>query len=172
MAFSKKRNSFPLLTSFLYALLTAILLKMFFLDVFSVTGSSMEPTIPSGTIIYINRLAYGLQIPFIDKYLFFWQKPSPGDIVVFFDPLSGKRFVKRCIASGSDINSNSKELKNKPMLNVLSEEFPNEQPSDKALLVLGDNYLYSIDSRNFGLISVDQVRGKVILFTVPRHDNE
>lgn len=170
MAFRKKRNSFPLLTSFLYALLAAILLKMFFLDVFSVTGCSMEPTIPSGTIIYINRLAYGLQIPFIDKYLFFRQKPSPGDIVVFFDPKSGKRFVKRCIASGTDINS--KKLKNNPMLNVLRKEFPNGPPSDKALLVLGDNYLYSIDSRNFGYISIDQVRGKVILFTVPRQNNE
>jgi signal peptidase I len=68
-----------------------------------VPTGSMEPTILPGDRIAVNKLAYDLKIPFTNRPLFpAWGDPSRGDVVVFFEPESGMRMVKRVVAIPGD----------------------------------------------------------------------
>nr|WP_318716038.1 S26 family signal peptidase [uncultured Treponema sp.] len=58
-----------------------ILLKIFILDILTVSGTSMEPTLQDGQIILVNRLAYGLAKPFGSNLMFSWNKPKENEIV-------------------------------------------------------------------------------------------
>ena len=67
-----------------------------------VPTQSMEPTILVGDRILVNKLAYGLRVPFTHQYVISWSGPERGDIVVFHAPGTGKRTVKRVIALPGD----------------------------------------------------------------------
>lgn len=67
-----------------------------------VPTGSMEPTIAVGDRIAINKLAYDLKIPFTTWRVFQWGDPQRGDIVVFFEPNSKMRMVKRVIGVPGD----------------------------------------------------------------------
>jgi signal peptidase I len=62
-----------------------------------VPTGSMEPTILPGDRITVNKLAYGLRVPFTTSWLATWDEPAPGEIVVLFSPKDGTRLVKRLI---------------------------------------------------------------------------
>ena len=51
--------------------IAAALFVTCFLGTMTVRGNAMEPSIPDGSIIFINKVAY------------FYQKPEPGDVVAF-----------------------------------------------------------------------------------------
>lgn len=67
-----------------------------------VPTGSMEPTILPGDRIFVNKLAYGLRLPFTRVWLAEWGEPRPGDIVTFFSPKGGTRLVKRIVAGPGD----------------------------------------------------------------------
>ncbi|TFG64909.1 MAG: signal peptidase I [Spirochaetales bacterium] len=64
-------------------------------DIVNVRGTSMEPAIADGSLLLVNKLAYGLRLPWSEKYTVSWKKPKKGDIVLFRH--SGSVVVKRCI---------------------------------------------------------------------------
>ena len=43
----------------------------------------------------LNKLAYGLRVPFTHAWIAQWSDPTPGDIVVLNSPKDGVRLVKR-----------------------------------------------------------------------------
>ena len=63
-----------------------------------VPSGSMNPTIVEGDRIFVNKLAYGLRVPFTTWYVGHWAEPTRGDVVVFRSPADGERMVKRCVA--------------------------------------------------------------------------
>lgn len=67
-----------------------------------VPSGSMRPTILEGDRITVNKLAFGLRVPFTRQWLFTWGEPKRGDIVTFASPLDGTRLVKRVIALPGD----------------------------------------------------------------------
>lgn len=67
-----------------------------------VPTGSMKPTILEGDLIYVDKLAYDLRIPFTLKRIAQWSDPQPGDIVVFYGHEDGTRLVKRVIAAPGD----------------------------------------------------------------------
>ena len=77
-----------------------------------VPTGSMEPTILPGDRIFVNKLAYGLRVPFSNTWALRWGQPRPGDIVVFPSPKDGTRLVKRVIAGPGD----TVELRNNILL--------------------------------------------------------
>jgi signal peptidase I len=77
-----------------------------------VPTGSMEPTILPGDRIFVNKLAYGLRVPFSNTWAVRWDQPSPGEIVVFASPKDGTRLVKRVIAGPGD----TVELRNNVLL--------------------------------------------------------
>src|SRR4026208_1347935 len=67
-----------------------------------VPSGSMKPTILEGDLVFVNKLAYDLKVPFTLQRLAEWDVPARGDCVVFFSPQEGMRLVKRCVAVPGD----------------------------------------------------------------------
>ena len=67
-----------------------------------VPTGSMRPSIVAGDRIWVNKLAYGLRVPFTDWQLLHWSQPQRGEVVVFFAPDDGPRMVKRVIGVPGD----------------------------------------------------------------------
>jgi signal peptidase I len=117
----------------LLAFAAALFIKLFLVDFMITQGRSMLPALEPGSVLVVNKAAYGIRVPGAGMYLFRWAAPHEGDMVVFYTPL-GERAVKRC----STVDS------------------------DGRFYALGDNDLESFDSRSYGSIPPDQVLGKVI----------
>jgi len=77
-----------------------------------VPTGSMNPTILEGDRIFVNKLAYGLRVPFTDLEVAHWSSPQRGEIVVFHSPADGERMVKRVIGVAGD----TVELRNNVLL--------------------------------------------------------
>jgi signal peptidase I len=113
--------------------LVALGMKFFLFDFMVAEGRSMLPAIRPGTILLVNRVAYGFKLPWSRQYLVRWAEPSAGDVVVFYTP-QGNTAVKRC------------------------EKITENQE----IIALGDNDLESFDSRSYGPIPVDNILGRVL----------
>lgn len=71
-------------------------------DINYVPTGSMQPTILCGDVVFINKLAYDLRVPFTFSRIARWAEPARGDIVVCFSPQDGTRLVKRVIGLPGD----------------------------------------------------------------------
>jgi signal peptidase I len=71
-------------------------------DINYVPSGSMQPTILCGDVVFINKLAYDLRVPFTFARLASWSAPARGEIVVCFSPADGTRLVKRVVAVPGD----------------------------------------------------------------------
>ena len=71
-------------------------------DINYVPSGSMQPTILAGDVVFINKLAYDLRVPFTFARLAHWADPARGDIVVCFAPDDGTRLVKRVVGLPGD----------------------------------------------------------------------
>src|SRR6185436_9965152 len=67
-----------------------------------VPTGSMNPTILEGDRIFVNKLAYGLRVPFTDMEVAHWSSPRRGEVVVFRSPADGDRLVKRVVGVPGD----------------------------------------------------------------------
>ena len=72
-------------------------------DINYVPSGSMQPTILCGDVVFTNKLAYDLRVPFTTTRLARWSDPARGDVVVCFAPDDGTRLVKRVIGLPGDI---------------------------------------------------------------------
>jgi len=72
-------------------------------DINYVPTGSMKPTILEGDVVFINKLAYDLRVPFTTARLARWGDPTRGDIVVCFAPDDGTRLVKRVVGQPGDL---------------------------------------------------------------------
>lgn len=68
-----------------------------------VPTGSMEPSIVPVELVWVNKLAYDLKLPFTTRHLAQWGDPQRGEIVVFFSPADGERLVKRVIGLPGDV---------------------------------------------------------------------
>ena len=71
-------------------------------DINYVPSGSMQPTILCGDVVFINKLAYDLRVPFTTTRLARWSDPARGDIVVCFAPDDDTRLVKRVAGRPGD----------------------------------------------------------------------
>ena len=84
------------------ALLIASTVRSSLADWNDIPSGSMEPTILAGDRVFVNKLAYGLKIPFTTTHIVKWSNPERGDIVVFYSPEDGTRLIKRVIGLPGD----------------------------------------------------------------------
>ena len=161
------------------ALAIAFFIRAFVVQPFKIPSGSMLPTLQIGDYILVNKFIYGVQLPFTDKTLFALAQPRPGDIIVFKYPVDPKLdFIKRVIAVGGDVVeirdrkllvngtavSDSHAVFTDPELRPASidrrDNFgPETVPAD-SLFVMGDNRDNSQDSRYWGYVKTEAVRGK------------
>src|SRR5262245_18828464 len=87
----------------LMALLLALFIRTFIVQAFKIPSGSMIPTLLIGDHILVNKLAYGVRMPLLEKYLVEYRRPQRGDVVVFIFPEdTTKDFIKRVIGVAGD----------------------------------------------------------------------
>ncbi len=140
------------------AILSAAFVWFACFDILQVREISMEPELRNGQTILVNKIAYMIN-----------PHPSVEDIVVFTNPFDRSLVVKRIwLTEGDPIN-----IDNTGWLLVGDQRFflTERQKSmlagletvpDDTVLVLGDNPFHSVDSRDYGCVSVKSILGKVI----------
>ncbi len=84
------------------------ILNVTFVEANQVLSISMTPTLKEGDFIIVNKIKYGLHIPFVDRMLVVWSNPERGDVVTFLPPANkpfadGKVYIKRIVAVPGDI---------------------------------------------------------------------
>ena len=163
------------------ALLLALFIRSFIVQAFKIPSGSMLPTLQIGDHILVNKFLYGLRLPYpFEKVVMQWGQPHEGDVIVFVYPRDrSKDFIKRVIAVGGD----SVEVRHKQVyvngakLMVPQATFADDDreipglrdnfgpvtvPSHQ-LFVMGDNRDRSHDSRFWGFVDLDDVKGKAFL---------
>ncbi len=100
---SKRKKSLTYKVVEIIILILAILwLRYSVIEPYKIPSGSMIPTLKIGDHIFVNKLAYGLRIPFVGEVAR-WDEPKRGDVVIFKPPLeNGKIYVKRLVGLPGD----------------------------------------------------------------------
>lgn len=81
------------------AVLIALALRTFVVEAFTIPSGSMIPTLAVGDFLFVNKLSYGVRIPFADKMVTQWDSPGQGDVIVFVFPCdTSVDYIKRVVA--------------------------------------------------------------------------
>ncbi|MBI5187745.1 MAG: signal peptidase I [Nitrospirae bacterium] len=178
----KKRLIREYAEAIITALLLALVIRAYIIQAFKIPSGSMVPTLLIGDHILVNKFIYGTKIPFSDRRILVFKKPERGDIIVFKYPEDpGRDFIKRVIA----IEDDKVESKNKivyvngkaametyaqhtdsyirPKGNDRRDNFePLTVPKNK-VFVMGDNRDQSYDSRYWGYVDINDIRGRALI---------
>ena len=159
---------------------------------FKVDGSSMDPTLENGQYLLVNRLVYlRIEMDRFSNIVPFWQAeedsvryaihpPERGEVIVFEFPDSNpsnskKDFVKRVIGlPGETIDVKD----GVPFVDGVVLEEPYLTTKDHSngrkvelgageYYVMGDNRAHSNDSRSWGAVPEENLRGKVWMIYWP-----
>ncbi|MDX5474739.1 MAG: signal peptidase I [Bacillaceae bacterium] len=178
------------------AVLLSFVLTAFVAQPFTVSGSSMLPTI-EGTDKYDKEKVGDRLLIFKSPYLF-GKEPSYGDVIVIDSDLTKDRTVKDAIGDNPIVRTFQKDREDKYWVKrvigkegdkisffdgkvfrngeELDEEYVNEEMyfpfetitiPDNHVFVMGDNRNESRDSRHIGAVPTDHVVGKVIFRFYP-----
>ena len=169
--------------SIVIAIVLALVIRTFVVQAFKIPSGSMENTLLIGDHILVNKLSYGIQLPFMpDKLRVFglMNDPGRGDIIVFPFPRDLARdFIKRVVGLPGDrveirhhhAYINGEALK-EPYIKLderaamhpsrYSHWGPEVVPPGK-LFVMGDNRDNSADSRDWGFLDSTQVKGRAFI---------
>ena len=155
----------------LIALVIAVILRVFVIQAYRVESGSMEEALQEGDFLFVN------------KFIYHFRDPAPGDIIVFEYPLNpSKDFIKRVIATeGQTVEVINKKLyingqavldppgakhtdvKYLPPELSTRDFFGPKQVPPGQLFVLGDNRDDSRDSRFWGFVDKTAVKGKAVM---------
>ena len=172
------------------ALLLALFIRTFILQAFKIPSGSMEKTLLIGDHILVSKFAYGTHIPneipflnikLFDDIILSQEVPKRGEIIVFKYPKNESRdFIKRVVGIPGDIL----EVRRQKVYinNQLYEEehvWHTETPQNdrfvprddfgpvvvppKHLFMMGDNRENSQDSRFWGFLNINKVKGKALM---------
>lgn len=167
----------------LIALVLALLIRTFIVQAFKIPSGSMIQTLLIGDHLLVNKFIYGVRNPFTQGLWIKGERPKQGDVIVFIYPIDpSKDFIKRVVGTEGD----SIEIINKTVY-VNGKIFPDPpgaqhtdttilpgsvSPRDNfgpivvpkdSLFVMGDNRDQSYDSRFWGFVPVQDVRGKALI---------
>ena len=157
------------------ALVLAFVIRTFVVQAFKIPSGSMLDTLLIGDHLLVNKFLYGTRIPFTDKVIMPLEDPKQGDVIVFeFPEDTTKDFIKRIIGVPGDVV----EMKDKVLTRngeTLVEPYikhtgsglqqrrdnfgPITVPAGK-YFALGDNRDESYDSRFWGFVDKEKIRGK------------
>lgn len=101
---STGQRSFDAAWGLTKALAVALAIRTIFLEPFSIPSASMLPTLDVGDRIFVNKLVYGVRVPFTNWVPFVvWREPRAGDVVVFNNPVvPDKDYIKRIVGVPGD----------------------------------------------------------------------
>lgn len=146
-------------------------IRYFIFQPFLVKGVSMEPTFSNGDYLIIDEISYR------------FQSPKRGEVIVFKYPFNpSNKFIKRIIGlPGEKIEFRNSQiiitqrfgqqiiLKEKEGLKFSQYSLQEKKfvIPENHYFVLGDNCLYSFDSKNWGALAEKYIIGRVFLRLFP-----
>ena len=99
-------------------------LRWFFYEPFVIPSESMVPNLYIHDHILVQKFSSGLKTPMGDGWLYMWQKPKRGDVVVFrFPENRDVFFIKRLIGLPGD------KIKTKGMSLSVNDQIYNLEPT-------------------------------------------
>lgn len=164
MSDSEKREAWEWFKSILMAVILALVIRAFLVEVFLVQGQSMVPTLHDRERLVISKVQY------------YFRPPLPGEIVVF-RATDERDFIKRVIAVPGDevrvepwgVYVNGEQIAEPYILENARESYGPVVIPDGAIFVMGDNRNNSMDSRHpsVGFVSFEQLKGKAMVVFWP-----
>jgi signal peptidase I len=166
------------------AVLLALVIRTLVVQAFTIPSGSMMESLLVGDYILVNKFLYGPELPFTETRLPGLRTPRRGDIVVFKYPQDEKRdFIKRIVGTpgdtvqvrGPQVFVNGTPLR-EPYIKRVDAPLSGGQtycgyaygceptlvPPD-SYFVMGDNRDNSQDSRYWGFVRRDKIKGKAFL---------
>ena len=105
--------------SFFPVALVVLVLRSFIFEPFRIPSDSMMPTLLAGDFIIVNKYAYGLRLPVINRKILDVGEPERGDVVVFRWPVDpSTNFIKRLVGLPGDhveVRDNRIVINGKPL---------------------------------------------------------
>ena len=168
------------------AILLALVIRTLIVQAFTIPSGSMMDTLLVGDYILVNKFLYGPEVPLTDYRLPAIRLPHRGDIIVFKYPQDEKRdFIKRIVGTPGD----TVQVRGQQVLvngQALEEPYVRRNPSPlghsgspvvcgytyaceplvvpaDSYFVMGDNRDNSQDSRYWGFVKRDKIKGKAFL---------
>ncbi len=164
--------------SIIIAVLLALVIRTYLVQAFKIPSGSMEDTLLIGDHLLVNKFIYGTKLPFSDKRVLKLRDPRRGDVIVFEYPVDpSKDFIKRVIGTPGDVVEekdkkvyvNGKLYVNPHEVHKEKDIIPKEMnPRDtfgpvtvppNSYFVMGDNRDRSYDSRFWGFVPRDKIKG-------------
>jgi signal peptidase I len=168
------------------AILLALVIRTLIVQAFTIPSGSMMDTLLVGDYILVNKFLYGPELPLTEYRVPALRHPERGDIIVFKYPQDEKRdFIKRIVGlpgeqvqiRGAQVVVNGKPLVEPYVKKVESPLGHTGQPSycgyaygcepttvpAESYFVMGDNRDNSQDSRYWGFVKRDKIKGKAFL---------
>jgi signal peptidase I len=103
LGFAKKSATRELVEALALAAVVALALRGLVLEPFKIPSPSMVPTLLVGDRLFVNKLSYGLRVPFTTRWVGHWSAPTRGEVIVFVYPRDPtKDYIKRVIALPGD----------------------------------------------------------------------
>lgn len=197
---------------FVFFIFTLLIIRSILIEPYRIPTGSMQPTLINGDFILVNKMAYGLKIPFSDLmnkplYIFQTKGPLRGEVVVFKYPKDRSiNYIKRVIAvPGDELEIKQKKiyLNGKMLLSSKFEDLEMRKKFEQVFkdynydffyseidgvkfkyqlnrgnfykqnyqkikipegkyFVVGDNRDYSFDSREWGFVDIEEIKGKAL----------
>jgi signal peptidase I len=167
------------------AVLLALVIRSLVVQAFTIPSGSMMDTLLVGDYILVNKFLYGPELPLVDWRMPAIRDPRRGDIIVFKYPQDEKRdFIKRIVATPGErvqVRGHQVFVNGRPLQEPYTkfsdsggvrggEAYcgyaygcePTLVPPD-SYFVMGDNRDNSQDSRYWGFVKRDKIKGKAFL---------
>ena len=165
------------------AVVLALVIRTFVVQAFRIPSGSMEDTLLVGDFLLASKFIYGSKIPFLNIRLPSIRDPEPGDVIIFKYPEDPSRdFIKRCVAvPGQTVEIrdkalyvDSQPLPDPPLAKYVDPKIypkgygvrdnhdPVRVPAGQ-VFVMGDNRDNSRDSRYWGFVPIENVKGKAMI---------
>ncbi len=161
---SRRSIAWEYAEALIIAIVLAMVIRTFIVQAFKIPSGSMLQTLQVGDHILVS------------KFLYRFTNPARGDIIVFKFPQDETRdFIKRVIGLPRDtieLRAKTLLINGKPLeepyaiyesLNPFRETFGPVTVPPGHLFMMGDNRDSSQDSRAWGFLDVEKVRGKAFV---------
>jgi signal peptidase I len=167
------------------AILLALVIRTLVVQAFTIPSGSMMDTLLVGDYILVNKFLYGPELPLTETRLPGLRDPKRGDIIVFKYPQDEKRdFIKRIVAGpGETVQVRGAQVfvDGQPLREPYVKRIDSAPPSGgqtycgyaygceptvvpaSSYFVMGDNRDNSQDSRYWGFVKRDKIKGKAFL---------
>ena len=107
MAKAKKKES---VWSLAATILAALAIRWALAEAYVIPSGSMLPTLLIHDHIFVNKIVYGVRVPFSSAWLMKFKEPERGEVVIFKHPKDGLTLVKRVIGvPGDEISYDGRE---------------------------------------------------------------